>query len=754
MANNPIIDAEFIAPGIKKFTISAPLIAQKRKAGQFAIVQISEHGERVPMTIVDSDNGAGTISLIVQGVGKTTMEMNQLNAGDEIHYVVGPLGKPSRIENFGNVVVIGGGVGTAVSFPQVKALKAAGNHVTAIIGARSHSMVILEEEIREIADEVFVCTDDGSYGTHGLVTDVLKNLLESDQPIDYILAIGPLKMMQAVTELTRPTGILTYVSLNPIMVDGTGMCGGCRVVIGETVKFACVDGPDFNGHLVNFGNILQRNRAYEHEEECALETAVKRLEDADRFDSDQGKNHRVKRTLLNGDFKEVNSGLTEAQAQLEAERCLMCRNPQCVSGCPVGVKIPEFIHQITTGEYISAARTIKEDNVLAAVCSRVCPQENQCEGACILAKRGEPVAVGALARFVLDYERNHGTKSTPTPITPDTSGKKIAIIGSGPSGLACAGDLIRMGHQVTLFEAFHTFGGVLIYGIPEFRLPKDIVHEEVSALAEMGVTFKPNTIIGKTILFDDLMEKDGFDAVFIGVGAGLPYFMDVPGENLVGIYSSNEFLTRVNLMKANKFPNYDTPMIDCHGKHVAVIGGGNTALDSVRIALRMGAEKASIIYRRTEQEMPARREEIKHAWEEGVEFHFLNNPVAYIGDKDDRVKKMRLVKMALGEEDASGRRRPIPIDGSEYDMPVDLVVVAIGNGPNPILQQTTKDLAFNRWGNIIVNEEDLSTSIPGVFAGGDIVTGSATVILAMGAGRRAARSIDAYLKSQPVAERA
>ena len=754
MSQNPIIDAKFIAPGIKQFIIKAPLIAQKRKAGQFAIVQISEHGERVPMTIVDSDTTAGTVTLIVQGVGKTTIEMNQLNAGDQVHYLVGPLGTPSRIENFGNVVVIGGGVGTAVSFPQVKALKEVGNHVTAIIGARNQSMVILEKEIKEIADEVLVCTDDGSYSAHGLVTTMLSKLLESGKAIDYILAIGPLRMMQAVAEMTRPRGILTSVSLNPIMVDGTGMCGGCRVIVGDEVKFACVDGPDFDGHQVNFENIYKRNRTYEHEEGCALEAAVERLERANHHESDQRFYPPAPKTILNGDFKEVNHGFREEQAQIEAERCLMCKNPHCVNGCPVGVRIPDFIQQISEGNYIKASRIIKEDNVLAAVCSRVCPQENQCEGACILIRKGEPIAIGALARFVTDYERSHGKNTTSRNFIHHSTNKKVAVIGSGPSGLACAGDLVRMGHQVTIFEAFHTFGGVLIYGIPQFRLPKDIVHEEVSALAEMGVNFKPNTIIGKTIMFDELMGEHGFDAVFIGVGAGLPYFMNIPGENLVGVYSSNEFLTRVNLMKANKFPNYDTPMIDCHDKHVAVIGGGNTALDSVRIALRMGAEKASIIYRRTEKEMPARREEIKNAWEEGVEFHFLNNPVAYIGDEQDRVNKMRLKKMALGKEDTSGRRRPIPIEGSEYEMPVDLVVVAIGNGPNPILQQTTKDLAFNRWGNIIAKDEDLSTSIPGVFAGGDIVTGSATVILAMGAGRRAARSIDAYLKSQSLLEKA
>ena len=753
MVHNQIISARFIAPGIKQFIIKAPLIAQKRKAGQFAIVQVSEHGERVPMTIVDSDESSGTISLIVQGVGKTTIAMNRLKAGDQLYYLVGPLGTPSRVEYFGNVVVIGGGVGTAVSFPQVKALKEVGNHVTAIIGARTQSRVILEEEIRQIADDVLICTDDGSYGTQGLVTTVLYTLLESDHPIDYILAIGPLRMMQAVAELTRLTGILTNVSLNPIMVDGTGMCGGCRVIVGNEVKFACVDGPDFNGHQVNFENLIGRNKTYEHEEKCALEAAAEQLERANGHkQSPSPKTRQI--TILNGDFKEVNLGLTEAQVLIEAERCLLCRNPQCVNGCPVGVKIPDFIQQITEGNYIAASKIIKEDNVLAAICSRVCPQENQCEGACILAKRGEPIAIGALARFATDYERKDGINESPKLSPPLKPGKKVAVIGSGPAGLACAGDLVRMGYQVTVFEALHTFGGVLIYGIPQFRLPKDIVHEEVTALADMGVEFRPNTIIGKTIMLEDLMKEQGYNAVFIGVGAGLPYFMNITGENLVGIYSSNEFLTRVNLMKANKFPVYDTPMIDCHGKHVAVIGGGNTALDSVRIALRLGAEKASIIYRRTEHEMPARREEIKHAWEEGVDFNFLNNPVAYIGDQHEQVRKMRLIRMELGEEDASGRRRPIPIPGSEYEIPVDIVIVAIGNGPNPILQHTTQDLAFNRWGNIIVDESDLSTSIPGVFAGGDIVTGTATVIQAMGAGCHAAQSINTYLKTQTIEAKA
>jgi glutamate synthase (NADPH) small chain len=444
-------------------------------------------------------------------------------------------------------------------------------------------------------------------------------------------------------------------------------------------------------------------------------------------------------------FQEVPYGLTEELAMAEAERCLNCKKPLCVSGCPVGVKIPEFIQLIIQEEFAAGARKIKETNALPAVCGRVCPQEIQCESKCILGKMGNPIAIGYLERFCADFEREN--RLTVVPETAPPTGKRIAVIGSGPSGLTVAGDLIMLGHEVVMYEALHKPGGVLTYGIPEFRLPKRIVEAEVNNLLKQGVRLELDSVMGNMRTVKELMEEDGFDAVYIGVGAGLPTFLKIPGENLNNVYSANEYLTRTNLMQAFQFPSYNTPVE--RGKQVVVIGGGNVAMDSVRTALRLGAEKAIVAYRRAREQLPARTEEIHHAEQEGVTFHFLTNPVRFIGDDSGCVKAMECVKMELGEPDASGRRRPIPIEGSNFEIETDLVVISVGAGANPLLTGTMPELELNKWGYIVADETG-KTSVPGVYAGGDIVTGMATVIQAMGAGRESATAIHSYLTGTDV----
>ena len=439
-------------------------------------------------------------------------------------------------------------------------------------------------------------------------------------------------------------------------------------------------------------------------------------------------------------FEEVPLGQDPDVAMLEASRCLQCKKPACVEGCPVEVDIPGFIRLVKEGDFTGAIKKIWEKNALPAVCGRVCPQEMQCEGKCIVGKKGEPVAIGNLERFVADYERKH--KKAELPVKAEPTGKRVAVVGSGPSGLTVAGDLILKGHDVTIFEAFHKPGGVLVYGIPEFRLPKEIVFSEVAGLEELGVKLDCNAVVGRSVTVDELFEE-GYDAVFLGVGAGLPRFLNVPGENLIGIFSANEYLTRSNLMKAYLFPKYDTPVIQ--GKKVVTLGAGNVAMDSARTALRLGAERSLIVYRRSRDEVPARGAEVHHAEQEGVEFHFLTAPTRFIGNEKGRVVGMEGLKMELGEPDASGRRRPIPIEGSEFEMDCDLVIIAVGANANPLLTRSTEGLKLNQWGYIVADETTGKTSKKGVWAGGDIVTGSATVILAMGAGRAAANSIHDYL---------
>ena len=441
-----------------------------------------------------------------------------------------------------------------------------------------------------------------------------------------------------------------------------------------------------------------------------------------------------------GNFYEVPYGFTPEEAVKEAQRCIQCKTPLCVGGCPVNIDIPWFIRLIEEGKFVEAARKLKETNGLPAVCGRVCPQEDQCEKVCVVGKKGEPVSIGRLERFAADYEREHGEVSIPE--IPRWTGKKVAVVGGGPAGLTVAGDLIKKGHKVTVFEALHTPGGVLVYGIPEFRLPKKIVESEVDYLRKMGVDIQCNAVVGKLETIDELLSN-GFDAVFIGTGAGLPYFMNIPGENLAGVYSANEYLTRVNLMKAYQFPEYDTPIM--RGRRVAVVGGGNTAMDAARTALRLCPEEVTIIYRRGMEELPARVEEVHHGEEEGLKFALLTNPLRFIGDPEGRLRAVECIRMELGEPDESGRRRPVPIKGSEFCLDCDVAVIAVGNGANPLIPQTTPEIKVNKWGNIVIDTDTGKTSKTGVFAGGDIVRGGATVILAMGDGRRAANALHEYL---------
>ena len=441
-----------------------------------------------------------------------------------------------------------------------------------------------------------------------------------------------------------------------------------------------------------------------------------------------------------GNFYEVPYGFTPEEAVKEAQRCIQCKTPLCVGGCPVNIDIPWFIRLIEEGKFVEAARKLKETNGLPAVCGRVCPQEDQCEKVCVVGKKGEPVSIGRLERFAADYEREHGEVSIPE--IPRWTGKKVAVVGGGPAGLTVAGDLIKKGHKVTVFEALHTPGGVLVYGIPEFRLPKKIVESEVDYLRKMGVDIQCNAVVGKLETIDELLSN-GFDAVFIGTGAGLPYFMNIPGENLAGVYSANEYLTRVNLMKAYQFPEYDTPIM--RGRRVAVVGGGNTAMDAARTALRLCPEEVTIIYRRGMEELPARVEEVHHGEEEGLKFALLTNPLRFIGDPEGRLRAVECMRMELGEPDESGRRRPVPIKGSEFCLDCDVAVIAVGNGANPLIPQTTPEIKVNKWGNIVIDTDTGKTSKTGVFAGGDIVRGGATVILAMGDGRRAANALHEYL---------
>ncbi len=761
-----IVSKEQFSEKVFRLRVEAPLIAKAYRAGNFVIVRVGEKGERIPLTIAHADTEKGLITLVIQKVGLSSSRLCDLNEGDYITDVVGPLGQATEIENFGTVVCAGGGVGVAPMLPIATALKKAGNRVISVLAGRSKDLIILEKEVREVSDEVIIMTDDGSYGDKGLVTEGIERVIKREK-VDHCVAIGPAIMMKFVCKLTKQYEIPTVVSLNTIMVDGTGMCGACRVTVGGKTKFVCVDGPEFDGHQVDFDGMMQRLGSFRTEEaeeihkldkceatgEPANEACELTNRDAEWRVALRNKMKPKERTTiercempeLDPAYRatklreEVNTGLTKEMAMIEAQRCLDCPNPACMEGCPVSIKIPSFIKNIERGEFGKAAQVLKMTSSLPAVCGRVCPQEKQCESKCIHLKMGhKAVAIGALERFAADYARENGEMAVPA-VAP-SNGKKVAVVGSGPAGLSFAGDMAKLGYSVTVFEALHEIGGVLKYGIPEFRLPNAIVDVEIDTLRAMGVEFVKDCVIGKTISIAQLQE-DGYQGVFVASGAGLPNFMNIPGENSINILSSNEYLTRVNLMDASN-PDTDTPM---HiGKRVAVVGGGNTAMDSVRTALRLGAERAMIIYRRSEAEMPARLEEVKHAKEEGVEFLTLHNPIEYIADEKGCVKQIVLQKMELGEPDASGRRSPVPIEGAIETIDIDMAVVSVGVSPNPLVPTSVEGLELGRKNTIAVNE-NMQSSIPYIFAGGDIVRGGATVILAMGDGRHAAASMHEML---------
>ena len=731
------------------------------------IVRVGEKGERMPLTIADANLERGSITLVVQVMGVSSRKLCALEVGDYITDLVGPLGKPTHIEKVGTVLACGGGVGVAPLLPIVRAFKEAGNRVVSVIAGRNKDLVILEDEIRASSDEVIIMTDDGSYGKKGLITEGMEEVIKREK-VDLAVTIGPAIMMKFCERLTRKYDIPTVASLNALMVDGTGMCGACRVTVGGKTRFTCVDGPEFDAHLIDFDEILSRLGGFKDAEVAKLHDVEVKQEESEHTHGVSDRNEPWRQELrqkvagkertsiervhmpetapeerIKSQRIEVNQGLTADMAMREATRCMDCVTPTCMEGCPVGIDIPGFVKNIERGEFLQAAAVLKRTSALPAVCGRVCPQEKQCESKCFyLQKLKKPsVAIGYLERFASDFERESGHITVPE--VAHANGIKVAVIGSGPSGLSCAGDLAKLGYDVTVFEALHEIGGVLKYGIPEFRLPNSVVDVEIDNLKKIGVKFVTNFIVGMTDSVEDL-KAEGFKAFYVASGAGLPRFMNIPGENYNGILSSNEYLTRVNLMGADS-EDSDTPVY--RGKNVVVVGGGNTAMDSVRTAKRLGAERAMIVYRRSEEEMPARLEEVKHAKEEGCEFITLTNPVEYIADERGRVKQVRVQKMALGEPDASGRRSPVPVEGSEYTIDADVVVVAVGVSPNPIVPNSVKGLEISRKGTIVVNDETMQSNLSEFFAGGDIVRGGATVILAMGDGRRAAKHIDEMFKA-------
>lgn len=761
-----ILEKSLLGPETWNFVVQAPMVARGRKPGQFFMVQPFENSERIPLTLAGGDARRGWIRFVMQEVGATTRAMGKLQAGDLLYAVAGPMGAPTELPESGTVVLVAGGYGSAAILPAAELLARRGQRVITILGGRSRERVLLAEDLGAVSDELLITTDDGSWGRKGLVTEALKAVLERE-PVAEVVAVGPIPMMEAVAKLTEPFGVKTLVSLNALMVDGTGMCGGCRVAVGGAVKFACFDGPDFDGHAVDFAMLKRRQDWYREDEKASAErghackvgrataeagfrlpeiepvvdldwrnTELAALKAPQRMKiprQEMACQDPVERTT---NFQEVALGFSAAQAQVEAARCLQCKTPHCVEGCPVGIDIPAFIKQIEAGNPREAGRILKAYSPLPAVCGRVCPQEKQCEARCIVGHKGEPVSIGRLERFAADSLLEGEALLPPQAAS---TGKTVAVVGAGPAGLAVAGELALKGHAVTVYDAFPKPGGVLLYGIPEFRLPNAIVAAEVQALKRLGVKFVMNTLVGRSISLEDLRKEH--DAVFLGTGAGLPKMLGIPGEELKSVYTANEFLTRVNLMRADRFPEHGTPVTV--GRHVMVVGCGNTAMDAARCSKRLGAE-VTVVYRRSVAESTARKEELEHAIEEGIDFKWLTTPLRLIGDERGWLKEVECAVMELTEPGADGRRG-VRDTGERLILPCETIIIALGCAVNPLIAQTEPSLKTLRGGVVAVDEASGETSLAGVYAGGDAITGGATVILAMGQGHRAAEALHVRL---------
>ena len=766
-----ILEKTPVAPETWSFIVQAPMVARGRKPGQFIMVAPFPTSERVPLTLVNGDARKGWIRFVVMEVGATTRAMCKLSAGDRLYAVAGPMGKPTELVDAGTVVLVAGGYGAGAVLTAAEVLNARGQRVISILGGRSRERVLLTEELGAVSDELIITTDDGSWGRKGIVTEALKEILDRE-PVAEVIAVGPMPMMQAVAEVTRPYGVFTLVSLNALMVDGTGMCGGCRVTVGGEFKFACFDGPDFDGHKVDFQMLRMRQSWYQHDEKevgkadhiCRVgrntaapvtEADLPTIEPVADFDWRTADLPGLKApqrmkipkqemacqepSVRITNFLEVSLGLNAEQARLEAARCLQCKKPTCIDGCPVGIDIPGFLKQIEAGNPQEAGLILKRYSALPSVCGRVCPQEKQCEARCVVGLKGDAVSIGRLERFAADSLLEGETR---LPEVAPPTGKKVAIVGAGPAGLATAGELIQKGHDVTVYDALHKPGGVLLYGIPEFRLPNAIVASEVEALRRLGVKFVLNTLVGRAMTLEELRQE--YDAIFLGTGAGLPKMLGVPGEEFKGVYTANEFLTRVNLMRADLFPQFGTPITV--GKHVIVVGCGNTAMDAARCSKRLGAD-VTVVYRRSVAESTARKEELEHAMEEGIVFRWLTTPVALIGNDQGWITEAECGLMELTEPGADGRRG-VRDTGARETMLCDTLVIALGCAVNPLIAQTEKSLKTLRGGVVMVDETTGETTVPGVYAGGDVITGGATVILAMGQGHRAAEAMHRRLMGQ------